>query len=654
MRLPIAPAINLPVRPLGGPNKRDYTSLLAINVTLPVGLRIRLLFGAALLSSVALAGFTVHAQTLPPDTPGVLLEQQRQAEEQKKKQEQYLQPQVPPIIEKPVMPPSPGPGDARLVVSRITFSGNTVFKTAELERIVAPALGREMTLNELNGVIGKVSEYYVAHGYILAQAYLPPQEIRDGVVEVAILEGEIGAIEVTGNKRYRSSTILNAMDPVRKRHVLNESVLETALNELNDYPGLKVHGALKPGERRGLTDLQLTAEERIPYTLAVNVDNYGSRLTGPWQYGTTLGIGNLTGLGDNLTLKGLKSNTRLFYTNIGYLIPISHAGTKLGVNWSHSENVIGEEFGFERATGRADIVSGDVYQTITKTSALGLTVNGGFDFKTVRNIIFGALQSKDELRVFRLGLRGETQDRWLGRNFFGFTVHEGVPLLGGAAQNAPGTSFQIAQGQGAGPGYWTKVTPDFSRYQSLALPFIQTLPVLPTILNDSYLILRATGQVASDRLLSSERFSIGGYYTVRGYPVSEKIGDHGYAATAEFVIPVPFSQKIPFSTLAWKQVVQLAAFIDHGAVFVSPVTFPPGQTPPRPQEYLTGAGVGLRINLPFGVPQPVDRGSLALKIDWASAIGRPRPSSRDQGISLNGVYGDGAAGVLYVSAALQF
>src|SRR5207245_9296843 len=154
--------------------------------------------------------------------------------------------------------------------------------------------------------------------------------VRQGVVELSRLDAEVVAIEVTGNKRYRSSTILNAMDPVRKRHVLNESVLETALNELNDYPGLKVHGALKPGERRGFTDLQLTAEERIPYTLGVNVDNYGSRLTGPWQYGTTLGIGNLTGLGDNLTLKGLKSNTRLFYANVGYPIPIRTSGPQLG------------------------------------------------------------------------------------------------------------------------------------------------------------------------------------------------------------------------------------------------------------------------------------------------------------------------------------
>jgi hemolysin activation/secretion protein len=624
--------------------------LLAINVAVPIALTVGLFLLTTLASALLLAVSISPAQTLSPDKPGILLEQERRAEEEKKKQELFNQPKGPPVIEKPVRPLAVSPGDAKLVVSRITFRGNTVFKSAELERIVAPAIGKELTLRELNEVIGKVSAYYIAHGYILAQAYLPPQEIRDGVVEVAILEGEIGTIEVTGNKRYRSSTILKAMEPVKKRHVLHESKLETALNELNDYPGLKVRASLKPGERRGFTDLHLTAEERLPYTLAFNLDNYGSRLTGPWRYGSTLGIGNLTGRGDNLTLQGLKSNTRLFFTNIGYLIPITHAGTKLGINWNHSENVIGEEFGFSRPVGRADIVSGDIYQTLTKTSVLGLTINAGFDFKTIRNIISGSLASKDELRVFRLGLRGEYRDRWLGRNFFGLTVHQGVDFWGGAEQNAPGTSFQVAQG-GAGPGKWTKVTPDFSRYQSLALPFIQKLPLLPTILNDSYLILRATGQVASDRLLSAERFSIGGYYTVRGYPVSEKIGDHGYAATAELVVPIPSSRKIPFSSLSWKQVVQITAFIDHGGVFVSPVTAAPSQ---EPQEYLTGAGVGLRIGLPFRIPQPVERGLLSLKIDWASAIGRPRPSSRDQGISLNGVYGDGAAGVLYVSVALQF
>ena len=152
-------------------------------------------------------------------------------------------------------------------------------------------------------------------------------------------------------------------------------------------------------------------------------------------------------------------------------------------------------------------------------------------------------------------------------------------------------------------------------------------------------------------LLSPERFAIGGYYTVRGYPIAERIGDNGYTATAEMVVPVPSSAKVPLSRVSWKEMVQVAAFVDHAATYASPYT---GGGERQHGNYLTGAGIGLRINLPLGLPEPGDRGALALKIDWASAVGRPRPSSRDQGISLNHVYGDGAAGVLYVSAALRF
>lgn len=605
-----------------------------------------------------LGSLEVLAQAPPPERrPDVLLEQQRKAEEEKRKQEQITQPKAPPQIEKPPRPRVPKGAVAKVKVTQIKFSGNTVFTSSELEEVVAAVIGKVVTLRELNEVAGRVSEYYVGHGYILAQAYLPPQEIRAGVVEIAVIEGNVGKIGVTGNTRYKSSTILRALEPVKKRAVIHEATLETALNELNDYPGLKVRAALKPGEKRGLTDLELTARERIPYTLVLDLDNYGSRLTGPWRYGGEIGIGNIWGIGDNLRLKGSKSDDNLFFTNVDYLIPVTSFGTKVEFNWQHSENVLGEEFALTRPVGRADIASVDILQTITRTGSFSLTAVGGFDFKTIRNIISGRLFSKDELRIFRLGLRGDYRDPFLGRTYFGVTAHHGVDFWGGSEQDAPQTSFAITDTitgltRGAGPGQGnTKGTADFARFQSLGFPFIQGLPVLPKVLNDSYLILRATGQIAADRLLSPEQFSIGGYYTVRGYPVAESIGDHGYAATAEMVVPIPSSATIPFSSRTWKEVVQVAAFVDHGATFVSRVADAPTATP---QTYLTGAGGGLRISLPFGVPQPVDRGVLSLKIDWASAIGRPRPSSRDQGISLNDVYGDGAAGVLYVSAALRF
>ena len=587
------------------------------------------------------------------------MEQERKAQEEKRKQEKLTQPETSPPVDKPTRPRALKGSEAKVKVTKFKFTGNTVFKASQLEKIVISAIDQVLTLRELNELAGLVSEHYVANGYILAQAYLPPQEIRGGVVEIAILEGKVGKLEVTGNTRYKSSTILRAMEPVRKRGIIHEATLESALNEVNDYPGLKVRAALKPGETRGLTDLELVAKERIPYTLLLDMDNYGSRFTGPWRYGAEVGIGNIFGIGDNLTLKGSKSDDNLFFTNITYLIPVTSFGTKVQLNWVHTENVIGEEFAATRPIGRADIASVDILQPITRTGGYSITAVAGFDFKTIRNIASvpgpsGTLQSKDEIRVFRLALRGDYRDPFLGRTYYGLTWHYFGDFWGASQQNAPQTSFTFTNPAGttfgAGPGRTSKATADIARFQSLGFPFIQGLPVLPRVLNDSYVILRATGQMAADRLLSPERFSIGGYYTVRGYPVAERIGDNGYAATAELVVPIPSAEKVPFGNLIWKELVQVTAFIDHGGTFATPLQ----SQAQGGYGYLTGAGGGLKINLPFGVPQPVDRGILSLKIEWASAIGRPRPTSRDQGISLQHVYGDGAPGVLYVSAALRF
>lgn len=589
------------------------------------------------------------AQVAAPETPGVLLEQQRKAEEQRKKQEQLTQPRPPAQIKKPAQPRPPKGGGKKVKVARFKFSGNTVVTTAELEETVADAVGKALTVAQLNEIAAKVSQVYVGKGYILVRAYLPPQEIRKGVVEIAVLEAKVGDILVTGNRSYASSTIARRFEPVRWEAVIRERTLETALNDLNEYPGLKVRVDLKAGASPGLTDLVVTATERPPYTVGADINNYGSRLTGPWVYSGDVGLGNLLGLGDNFTVRGTKSDDNLFATTFGYLVPFTSFGTKLQLAWTHSENVIGEEFAATRPEGRADIASADILQTLTRTGAFSLTALAGFDFKTIRNISgvpgpSGSLQSKDEIRIVRLGLRGDVRDAWWGRTFYGLTWHYGGDFLGGSDQNAPQTSFA-----GAGPGRWSKATADLSRFQSLGLPFLQGVPVLPTVLNDSYVMVRATGQIASDRLLSPEQFTIGGYYSVRGYPVAERIGDNGYAVTAELVAPIPSSEKAPFSSVSWKEMVQVAVFMDHGGTFAAPISAAQGGF-----GYLTGAGAGLRINLPLGLREPADRGALSLKIDWASAIGRPRPSSRDQGISLNHVYGDGAAGMLYVSASMRF
>ena len=88
--------------------------------------------------------------------------------------------------------------------------------------------------------------------------------------------------------------------------------------------------------------------------------------------------------------------------------------------------------------------------------------------------------------------------------------------------------------------------------------------------------------------------AIGGFGTVRGYPLAEAAGDDGFAVSAEYVVPFPF--EVPLTDHPkmknLDQVLSFYGFIDHGHVFVK--NKQPGE---RDREF-TGAGAGLRFNIP--------------------------------------------------------
>ena len=48
---------------------------------------------------------------------------------------------------------------------------------------------QDLDFNGLNDAASRIQRYYRERGYFLAVAYLPQQEIKDGIVEIAVLEG---------------------------------------------------------------------------------------------------------------------------------------------------------------------------------------------------------------------------------------------------------------------------------------------------------------------------------------------------------------------------------------------------------------------------------------------------------------------------------
>src|SRR6266545_7154014 len=176
--------------------------------------------------------------------------------------------------------PIPPSGSDRVTVSLFRVTGATVFPPEKLHDLLAEGEGRALTLAQIEGLAARITAFYRERGYILARAYVPAQEMRDGVVEIAVLEGRVGKVDITGLRHYSADYLRRYVEPRAPSRVFEAGDFERGLLLLNDLPGLSVKSTLKPGARTGTTDIVLDADKDRLLTGALDANNYGSPETG--------------------------------------------------------------------------------------------------------------------------------------------------------------------------------------------------------------------------------------------------------------------------------------------------------------------------------------------------------------------------------------
>jgi hemolysin activation/secretion protein len=498
--------------------------------------------------------------------------------------------------------PAPGPAilapeEAKVLVSRFRVTGSTVFLPEELQALLADGEGKALTLTEIEALAGRITAHYRRRGYILARAYVPAQEIREGIVEIAVLEGRIGEIRVEGAKWYSPDYLRSYLAPVEAAPVFKEDRHERGLLLLNDLPGLAVKSVLKPGAELGTTDIVLNVEKDRLITGSLDANNYGSRFTGRERFGLSLNLNNPLGVGDALSFRGVVSikGDDLWVIRSSYIAPLSSWGTKVGAAYTHVEAQVGEQLRELDIFGAGDVASVFATHPFFRSQAFSLYGQAGFDHKNFETTVLGERANRDRLRVLTFGGSLDAIDGWRGVTNVTATAHQGIPgFMGGLRlDDDPNASRQGASGR------FTKLTMEALRLQQLVGP--------------TSLFLKAGGQWASSPLVSPEQFTVGGMGTVRGYPLAEIAGDHGYTLGAEFRWNAPgFSEMPAFRGKRWGEILQFFTFVDHGsATVIDPI---PGQA--RKRE-LTGGGIGLR----FGIPD-----LFHLKVEFAKPVPKPDPS----------------------------
>jgi hemolysin activation/secretion protein len=457
------------------------------------------------------------------------------------------------------------------IVKGFLFNGNTVIGTEQLESITEPYIGQALALPLLESAAQAVTDYYRKKGYTLASAYVPQQDVKFGVVELAVLEGRIGDITVSGNKYYSSSFIKGHFAQAMEENVARNNSLERGLLLLNEYPGLKTSATLEPGKSSGATDVHVTAQDKRPLHFMLDTNNYGFNNISRYRFGAGVEVGNVLVDGGTLTLNGIMGNhpDQLLFGMANYSMPIGVHGTKLVIGGSNGKFDVGAELAALKIRGR--ITTGDLAVTHPFIKSRFQNLLGEFGFSAKHNTltVLDNLIGDDDIRALKLGVNWDRLDltgRWYA-SIYGF---QGLgQFLGGMADNSPQSTRQGADNR------FTKATLATGRIQSLG--------------HDVLLVVKGSGQITTGPVVVIEQMLLGGPDSVRGYQLGERFVDQGYTVSAETRIPF-FPSLMP---TALKDT-QGAIFIDYGAGRLRNPS--PGE---QRSTSMTGTGVGLQTQLPW-------------------------------------------------------
>ena len=525
--------------------------------------------------------------------------------------------EVPPLVERP-LGMEEGP---RVLVSRFALTGavnrdKQELRVSDIEAILAGHVRSQppsgYTINQIQAIADEVTRFYGERGLLFAQAIVPAQEVKDGVVNLRVLEGSLEDVRVEGNSVYKTKVIQSPFQRLRGYPVTQTSI-ERALLDVQDFPGLTVFGTFTQGDELGNTDLIVRVQEEDRFEFTPSIDNYGSEFTGEYRALLDFRFNNLFGVADEANAYVLQTFEPDNGTYGGLSFKFPFGRNAIGIGASTNQFDVGElaaltDLGVTGTVDQADIYWDYSFANGRFFGASGRLGVAAKDATTEIPNIVGSGKVKlaqDKLAVASLSFDIFSASR-KGRGFIlaSLGADIGMPdTLGSMDSDGDGLSSRIGgDGERAG-GSFEKFKFSFQHLRPLG--------------ENNRMLLRVDGQWTDDMLVALEQFSIGGPLNVRAYTVAEALADTGASATLEWIINAPgFADKPTKGNRTWGEIFQVSLYADYAYGELNNPRIAEEET----VDY-SGFGLGLQFNVP---------GKFYGRFDVASPIGsREATNDRD-------------------------
>lgn len=453
------------------------------------------------------------------------------------------------------------PGGAQVTLNAVAITGNTLFDQATLATAIGDVSGRHFDLAGLRELADRITTHYRSKGYPFTRSVIPPQDMKDGVLRIQVLEGRYGKVEATSSDAWLASGSQKFLGALQTGGVIESTDLERVMLILGNQPGIKIMPVISPGLQTGAGDLNVKVERESNYSGQIGIDNAGSRYTGEHRFQATLNANSQMLFGDRLTLRGMVSDHSMWLGSVDYEAPIGGSGLRGQIGYGDNYYQLGGQFAALDATGFAKVTTARLSYPILRSQASNVTVSGAYQNKRLedRYGVTGTVNEKSS-NSWPVAVQFDHRDRFGGG---GITYGMATWTSGNLNLNGAFAATDAATAQTAG---------HFNKY-NLDIARIQKLP------GDFALYGRYSAQWTSQNLDSSERFGLGGIYGVRAYPLGEGMGDRGWLGQLELrYLAGPYT---PF------------VFYDAGR---SDTNARPWDTASSTSRSIAGGGAGVRVD----------------------------------------------------------
>lgn len=455
---------------------------------------------------------------------------------------------------------------------------------------------RGITLGQIETIADKITRFYRERGFILAKAYIPKQEVREGVVTLTLLLGMLGSVEVNNNTLYSSSKLKSVFDDMLTKPVTNSAV-EEKLYLINDFPGVSVNGYFESGYQVGDTKLNINVISEESFQYNVRLDNHGTDSTGKYRLYADAQANNVFGNADfiNLSVLHASSPDNTEYWRASYETSLFSPRFKLGLGTSTNQFLV-DKSDLNATVGiHGDVQIYDVsarYQLTRsrkKNTSISLKYENVYSDLQIGQFVDVGNKLDDELNNTSLAYNYDylnEESRTLHQGSYKITSGE---IVFGAEQASSTSAAQDTN--------YEYFNVDYTMLTFAKVPFTDSV---------SRLIFRTNLQYTGKTLPSVSRASLAGPTKARGFASDIYSADDALYAGLDWLFNSPdlFDFKI-FGMGTFKDIAKPFVFLDmaygiqHSLVFDDPDI----------NGYLINAGFGLQFsknnfkgNLQFALP----------------------------------------------------